>query len=173
MSSSTREKKEVKEKKAFVNVFTDGSALGNSEDSPSGSAVWFPELKILLGKSMLGTNNQAELEAMRMCLSFVFRNIPTAKLTIYSDSDYTIKAVTGVNKAKANVAKIVVCQKLLKDLRGLGTEVSFVHVDAHTSDSRRRPTKNSEYMTVNNQIVDKEAQRRAELAKTTAKQSAA
>ena len=43
--------------------FTDGSALNNNKDAPAGWAFYIPKLKQLRYDSMIGTNNQAELEA--------------------------------------------------------------------------------------------------------------
>lgn len=147
-------------------MFTDGSALGNSSNAPAGSAVWFPELNKLFGKSLFGTNNQAELEAMRMGLWYINKHVLNQyhpkEVRIYSDSAYVIGVVSGKNKAKANKELIEQCKQYLSSLN---LPVQFIHVDAHTADTRKRPTENDEYMTKNNKIADHEANRRAEIAK--------
>ena len=139
-------------------MFTDGSALDNQQEAPAGMAVYFPKRKILLSKSMVATNNQAELEAIRYGLwyfiqRFINLPIPDKTLYIFSDSEYSINAITGKWKTKVNVPKIKVCQGLVKTIENKGLKVAFIHAKAHT--------KKKDFVSLNNDIVDQEARRRA------------
>lgn len=141
-------------------IFTDGSALKNSKNSNAGCAIYFPWQKILLSKSMIGTNNQAELEAVRYALwyftkKFLKLEIPNKIIYLFTDSEYTIKTVRGEVKTKLNVPKISVIRILIEQIeRETGNKVEFVHVKAHT--------KKNDFVSINNDIVDKEARRKAQ-----------
>lgn len=141
-------------------AFTDGSAISNAKDANAGWAVWFPCKKLLIAKPIVGTNNQAELEAMRYCLwyitqKFMDENPPNDTFYIYSDSEYVIKAVTGKNKAKLNTEKIYVCKQLLEQIKAKHN-VELIHVRAHT--------KGKDWLSINNAIVDEAARKCAQRA---------
>lgn len=143
-------------------IFTDGSALNNSQQAPAGMAVYIPSRKILLSKGMIATNNQAELEAIRYALWYFtkrFMNavIPDKKVYLFTDSEYSMNVIQGKVKAKVNGNKIYVCQQLVKEIENKGLKVVFQHVMAHT--------KRKDFISVNNDIVDQEARRRAEQMK--------
>ena len=82
-------------------IFTDGSALNNKASAPAGSAVYIPSMKRLWSKSMLATNNQAELEAIRYALWWFkenaqqIGNIPDNTLYLFTDSAYSMNAISG------------------------------------------------------------------------------
>ena len=143
-----------------LSVFTDGSALGNKKDAPAGWAMYIPYNKVLISKGMLGTNNQAELEAIRYGLWYIKNHLNDFKDIIHdsniyflSDSKYSINAISGKNKAKMNKNKILACKILLKDIEKQGFKIIFVHVMAHTGEK--------DYVSYNNNIVDVAARKRA------------
>lgn len=132
-------------------VFTDGSALKNAKDAPAGWACYFVNEKILKSGSFYGTNNVAELFAISYSLWYFINrlNIVNAKITIKTDSEYSIGVITGIKKAKANIKLINGIKKLKNDLIKRGCSLDFKHVDAHTGG------KDSD--SVYNDMVDKAA----------------
>lgn len=139
-------------------IFTDGSALSNAKDAPAGWACFFPWHKVLRSKSMTGTNNQAELEAIRYALwwfSIKYISIPIPNNTVYvfSDSEYAINSVEGRYKGKLNTAKIKAIQMLIEELKQKSRRVEFIHCRAHTG--------GTDFISINNAIVDSEARRQA------------
>lgn len=136
-------------------VYTDGSALKNSKTAPAGWAVYFKNEDVLRsGHLKAASNNVAELFAIGYVCWYILNNeLPYKQYTIKSDSEYAIKAVTGINKAKANVKLITGIQKSLSVIRSKGIEMSFEHVMAHTGGS----DEDSKW----NDLVDKTARKRA------------
>lgn len=141
-------------------VFTDGSALCNKKDAPAGWAMYIPVKKVLISKGMFGTNNQAELEAIRFALWFLKENINDYTSYIHdnhifllSDSEYSINAITGKNKVKANENKIKACRIMIKELKQMGYTIRFEHVMAHTG--------GTDFVSFNNNIVDMAARKKA------------
>lgn len=176
------------------NIFTDGSALDNSQNSYAGYAVYMPKLNKLFSKSIIGTNNQAELEAIRFSLWYILKqfklleNPDTEKskflrssklqsrfklhknikklilnntIFIYSDSKYSIQMLTTNAKAKKNEDKINSCKELLEELNSYDITVKFIHVRAHT--------KQTDYISKCNDIVDKAAREKATIIKNMSK----
>ena len=134
-----------------MDIFTDGSAINNTQNAPTGAAVLFVKQKLLLCRSMIGTNNIGELDAMRYALRVVNQNIKQfgTTINIYSDSMYTINAVTGKNKAKANAELIEKCKYYLNELKSKHVKVNIKHVKAHTN--------KKDYLSMCNAIVDNHA----------------
>lgn len=150
-----------------LTIFTDGSALNNSKTSPAGWGVYIPLIKKALSKGIIGTNNQAELEALRVALWYfkaqyehMFKSIlerVNTHDTIYiiSDSEYGIKAVTGINKVNTNKASIDASKELIEYIQNtLHIWVRFIHVNSHTN--------GTDFMSINNAIVDELARKKAE-----------
>ena len=141
-------------------IFTDGSALNNKAEAPAGMAFFVPSKKILISKSMIATNNQAELEAIRYALWWFKEKltdevVPDNTLFVFSDSAYSINAITGKwKKLKENVKKINVCKMLIKQIEETrGVKTVFIHVKAHT--------RKKDFVSLNNDIVDHEARKKA------------
>ena len=140
-------------------IFTDGSALSNSTVSPAGYAVYFPKLCRLFSKSMYGTNNQAELKAIQFALWFLDKNYKeivdklTPKVVVYSDSMYCVKIMSKINTPKKNLEIIEKCFDLIEQLQQKGIHIEFIHVRAHTN--------MTDYLSKNNDIVDKAARKKA------------
>ena len=149
-----------------ITIFTDGSALSNSKTSAAGWGVYIPALKRSFSKGFIGTNNHAELEAIRVALWYfneryddtfanILNTINKHEIYIISDSEYSINAVTGVNKVKANKNIIDTCKKLISDIeQNRSVKIYFIHVNSHTN--------GNDFMSVNNAIVDKLARTAAE-----------
>ncbi len=143
---------------ARYTIFTDGSALRNSQTSSAGWACWFPWEKVLRSKHIIGTNNQAELEAIRYALwwfsvRYVKLEIPDNTVYLVTDSEYSINVITGKSTARTNQAKIQAIRMLLDELAQKNRTVKFIHCKSHTN--------KKDYLSFNNAIVDKEARRRA------------
>lgn len=141
-------------------IYTDGSALNNSKDAPAGWACLFVFSN---GKTLLrsggqrSTNNAAEIQAISYALWYSVNKLTLKdeELLIKSDSEYAIKVISGVNKAKANAKAIAVCKMLIQKLKSANVDVKFEHVMAHTGGT----DDDSKY----NDIVDKEARKQATL----------
>lgn len=147
-----------------LTIFTDGSALGNSKTSPAGWGVYIPLLKISMSKGMTGTNNQAELEAMRVGLWYfrtnwdnkfkrVLAQLGKTEIYIVSDSEYSIKAACGINSVNANKREIENIKSLIEEIQGLKVGVKMIHVNSHTN--------KTDFLSVNNAIVDSLASSKA------------
>lgn len=146
----------VERLKQRIQCFTDGSALGNSKTSSAGWAFYIPQLKRIHSNSMIGTNNTAELTAIKKCLEFIlagkfFEQFENPSFAIYSDSEYSIKAIKGINRVKANSELIEECQRLLKIIE---YPITFIHVKAHTG--------RSDFISRCNDVADKTARAKAE-----------
>ena len=143
-------------------IFTDGSALGNSKNAPAGWACYFPQQKVLRSKSMIGTNNQAELEAISYALwwftiKYASLKIPDNIVYLFSDSEYAIKSINGEYNGKLNTSKIMNIRQLIEGIKRKSLFVRLIHCDAHTG--------KNDFISVNNAIVDHEARQKAAEAK--------
>lgn len=139
-------------------LFTDGSALSNKKDAKAGWAFYFPKIKVLVSDKMIGTNNQAELSAMKNGLKYfhqnlIDENIPDNTLYVFSDSEYTINSITGKYNGKINKEMINDCKKLIEQINEK-KQIKFIHVRAHTN--------KTDFVSTNNDIVDKTARKEAE-----------
>lgn len=157
-------------------IFTDGSALSNSKNAPAGWAMYAPLTKKAFSKGLFGTNNIAELKAISCALWYINTEYESTlkpimdacdvKDTVYiiSDSEYGLKAVAGVNKAKANVDVIDYCKTLVDTIRKqLSLKIVFHHVNSHTG--------GEDFMSINNDVVDKLARARANSMKVETKKA--
>jgi ribonuclease HI len=146
----------------IIDVFTDGSAINNSQNSPTGSAVYIPKYEFLVSMSEFGTNNTAELHAIQYALYLLKKNFNYFKpntVNIISDSKYAINVITSVYKAKVNKEFIAKCQKHIKFLKEHDVEVNFKWVRAHTC--------KTDYDSKCNAVVDKAAHDEAEKLSST------
>lgn len=144
-----------------LDIFTDGSALKNQNNAPAGWAYYIPLYKHLRSQSMYGTNNQAELTAIKEAISYISSNLGQRVLetiSIYSDSTYSIGVVTGSMKASKNLELISEIKILISTLNSAGVNIKFKHVDAHTG--------KKDYVSVSNDVVDKAARTKANEAKS-------
>lgn len=139
-------------------VFTDGSALNNKQDAPAGWCFYIPSLEVLESGKMIGTNNQAELQAIFHGLSWIDDHTDnsrtkTQKIYLLSDSIYAVKAVNGEHKVKVNQDLINECKTLVEHLKDKKIKISYIHVDAHTG--------KKDFVSSCNDIVDRTARERA------------
>jgi len=109
-----------------IHIFTDGATSGNP--GPSGIGVFFrygPHEREISRNIGQGTNNIAELEAIRVALLEVKK--PTLPVRIYTDSSYALGLIAKGWKAQAN-------QELVEEIRALTRRFSnlvFVKVKGH------------------------------------------
>ena len=141
-------------------IFTDGSALSNAANADAGWAAYIPSIHKLFSKEMVGTNNQAELEAIRFALTYVNNNFEELKhliidneIIIRSDSKYSIDVLTGAKNGKLNLDRIGYVQNIMKELEDKGVTTTFIHIGAHTN--------KNDYYSRCNDLVDKASRAKA------------
>ena len=123
-----------------LRCFTDGAAKANSKNASAGWAFYIPKLNIRKSGHMIGTNNQAELTAVKELLTYIissldtsqFKESPHSELMIFSDSQYTIHILTG-GKATANKDLINSIFELGRVLLQKFSILKFKYVEAHTN----------------------------------------
>lgn len=114
-----------------VIAYTDGACIKNPGGPAGWSALLWASADAIDGnvqgdaacfecyghipKAATTTNNRAEISAVLAVLSLA---PPTLPLTIYSDSEYTIKVAQGIYKMKANPDLWTVYRKLLSYRKG-------------------------------------------------------
>jgi ribonuclease HI len=120
--------------------YTDGSAKGNPGESGSGIYIVWPNnsyetsVAKYLGKS---TNNIAELTAIKIALETVELMIQTypqlvetdTELYIFTDSEYSLNAITGKIRVNANV-ELINSIKLI--MRNYKLKINIFWVPAHS-----------------------------------------
>lgn len=143
-----------------MKVYTDGSSLKNSKTSHGGWACLFvfdneDQKPILRSNYLQGSNNLNELMAISYAFWYSINKlkIHDEDIEIISDSEYSIKVLTGKYKARANLNLIQKIKSMMDELEKLNCKISFRHIEAHTGKS------DLDYKY--NDIVDKEARRQA------------
>ena len=131
--------------------FTDGAAKSNAKNANAGWGVYIPKFKYYNSGSMKGTNNQAELEAVKQLLLYLSEIDLFSSVLIYTDSKYVIGIFVDNNKYKVNVDLINEIKELRKNIK---VKVGFKHVEAHT--------KKTDFISRCNAVVDKLASDAAE-----------
>jgi ribonuclease HI len=138
----------------MLNVYTDGSTVGNGRlDATGGYGVFFanpsiPYISQTIEKGKV-TNNIAELKAMIEALK-VLRTRKETEIVIYYDSKYAEGAITGRNRAHKNVDLVSEGKSLLLELRAT-RDIEFKHVYSHTN--------RDDLHSIGNNIVDDLAKR--------------
>jgi ribonuclease HI len=137
----------------ILRCFTDGAAKGNSQNAPAGWAFYIPKLNIRKSGHMIGTNNQAELTAVKELLTYILNELNTTpfnssnpELMIFSDSKYTINILTGY-KFTTNKDLINSIFDLGRQLHEKFSIIKFKYVEAHTN--------GTDWVSKCNDIVDK------------------
>lgn len=113
-----------------IAIWTDGACTGNPGPMGIGMVVLAGSERLERGEFLgTGTNNIAELTAVDRGLDLAETLRPglPGKISVYTDSSYTIGVLSRNWKAKANQALIA---RMRKRLVGLGN-VSFVKVAGH------------------------------------------
>lgn len=163
------DKKKKLEKSSGLHIFTDGSWKKQKHLLKSiGIGVYISETNKSISKKIdldeKGSNNKAELTAIMYALNNVPSKYKEEQILIYSDSEYSIKALTIWSKNwikngwKTKGNKPVKNLELIKEILELLKKynVKFIHVRSHQD----APSENSdEYFSWNgNDIADKLAQ---------------
>lgn len=144
----------------MLKIYTDGSAIANRKNTDSGYAYFIPELKILDGGYIIGTNNIGELLAIQRSLTLIYqlRNFVTKRqVEIVTDSEYCILVLTRNAKLKANVELIESIRKLMKLMEDNGFKINFKHVGSHGKVEEGQTSED----TAGNKLVDQIANRMA------------
>ena len=142
-----------------VIIFTDGSYIKHL--NKCGYGVLFPnkEYKNISRKFKYEplTNQRAELYAIYKAIKTVYKDDPTKNITLYTDSEYSIKSLTiwihdwKKKDWKSSTGKAVMNQDLIKKIDNLMIKykgkIDFIHVRSHTG--------KKDFMSINNDIVDK------------------
>lgn len=150
-----------------MRIYTDGACSHNGKPgAKAGYAVWFPDHKELsmserLADSEPQTNNRAELMSIWKAIEIAEdAGYMDESLIIYSDSHYAIDCLTKylpswvANGWKTKDGNAVKNQDIIKDISNRLSRFKshrFVHVRAHTG--------NQDDLSVNNDIVDRMAQK--------------
>jgi ribonuclease HI len=137
-----RDTYEVRSDYAFppepIVVYTDGACSGNPGPMGAGVLIRRPgEVEQRISQPLgQGTNNLAELKAIRLALTTISRNNPPLPLPspneapsilLYTDSVWSIGVVTGVFRAKVHTDLIGEIQHLVRTF----SKVHFIHVRGH------------------------------------------
>ncbi len=142
-------------------VFTDGSCIGQSSDCPYGGyGVYFPNKELedvsepLLLKPI--TNQRAELYAIYTALDKLIGKLDFNTITIYSDSEYSIKSLTKwIYKWKENgwmcsnkkpVKNKDIIEPIFNLLEKYPSKIKFIHVKSHTG--------NKDFVSIGNERAD-------------------
>lgn len=156
----------------IVNVFTDGSFIKKKTSTGEekiycGYGIYFPNKELpnisrpfTRGKK---TNQRAELFAIYVALIIIRKNLIYNKINIYTDSEYSIKALTkwvkiwknngwrtSSNKPVENLDIIIPINNILEKESG---KVEFIHVKSHTG--------KQDEISINNSIADRLAKKGA------------
>lgn len=142
-------------------VFTDGSCISNGyQDAHGGYGIHFPNKELadvsepFLDKPI--TNQRAELYAIKVALEKIIDKFDPELITIYSDSNYSIKCLTvwiyawqkndwkNVKKQPIKNLDIIIPTFHLIKKHG---NVKFIHVKSHT--------KGTDYESLCNSVADK------------------
>lgn len=150
-----------------MRIYTDGACSHNGKPgAKAGYAVWFPDHKQLsmserLPETEPQTNNRAELMSILKAVCIAEdAGYMDENLIIYSDSHYAIDCLTKylpswvANGWKTKDGNAVKNQDIIKDISHRLSRFRshrFVHVRAHTG--------NQDELSVNNDIVDRMAQK--------------
>lgn len=112
-----------------ISIYTDGACSGNP--GPAGSGVVVIQNDIVvheISQSLgVGTNNIAELTAIKLALEFL-KDYHRTQVTVYTDSTYSIGILTKTWKAKANVKLVGSIRELMKPFKRL----KLTHVKGHS-----------------------------------------
>ena len=125
------------QKRMNLDIFTDGSALKNLK---AGWCYYLPNENIIRSEFMVGTSDQAELQAL-------YKEIVSETINIYSDNEYALNAVSERKKRSKRKINLI---ELLKNDR---STINFIHIDAYS--------KSVDYYHSANNRCDREAKERA------------
>lgn len=145
-----------------IRVFTDGSCTGNGKKTAqAGIGIYFPnnEFDNISEKFTQApiTNQRAELYAIYRALKVITTNATFKKITVYTDSLYSIKSLTEwikkweINNWKTAGNKPVMNLDIIRPIYSILNEhknkIVFKHVRSHTGEDT--------YEAKGNEVVDK------------------
>ena len=138
------------QKRMNLDIFTDGSALKNLK---AGWCYYLPSENIIRSGFMVGTSDQAELQALYEAFLFLsYKEIVSETINIYSDNEYALNAVSERKKrSKRKIINAIV--DLIELLKNDGSTINFIHIDAYS--------KSVDYYHSANNRCDREAKERA------------
>jgi len=109
-----------------------GEKCSSSNMNTASGVVWIKDGEMVRNKGFLNrnlwTNNQAELEAIRLALVPLMQNRSKDTVRIYTDSEYCINVLTNGRKLQVNAAQVSELRVLLT----LFTDLEFVKVKGHS-----------------------------------------
>ena len=112
------------QKRMNLDIFTDGSALKNLK---AGWCYYLPNENIIRSEFMVGTSDQAELQALYEAFLFLsYKEIVSETINIYSDNEYALNAVSERKKRSKRKINLI---ELLKNDR---STINFIHIDAYS-----------------------------------------
>jgi ribonuclease HI len=144
-----------------IEVYTDGSRIGKGKLCKCGYGIYFPNKELSnVSKPFIHpplTHQRAELYAIYKALKLITRNLNFNKITVYTDSEYSIKSVTiWINTWKKNgwktaqgkpVYNIDIITKIDHYIQKYPNKIFFEHVRAHTN--------KKDYKSIGNDFADK------------------
>jgi ribonuclease HI len=132
-------------KRKDIVAFTDGSCMSKGKQKICGYGIIFPEENIKISKPFTLsplTNQRTELFAIKVALDYTINNFDFETLTIYSDSEYSIKSLTiwiknwKKNNWKTTNGKAVLNQDIIKSiddiLQNYPKKIYMKHIRSHT-----------------------------------------
>lgn len=123
----------------MINVYPDGACKGNPGIGGYAAVLVFenPEndVKIIAGGDPRSTNNRMEITAVLSALSWIYDNCPEEQISVYSDSQYIVRAVNElwlekwIDKDFKNIKNKDLWLRLYKYICKLN--VNFIWVKGH------------------------------------------
>jgi len=117
-----------------INIYTDGACSGNPGPAGIGVCILYginknPAKTISMNIGN-GTNNIAELSAIKISLEYVIKNNDPNKdeIIIYTDSQYCIGALSKNWKIKTNEVLIITIKRLISQIKN----IKFIKVKGHS-----------------------------------------
>ena len=130
---------------SIIRCFTDGAAKNNNKNASAGWAFYIPKYNIRQSGNIRGTNNQAELTAIKELLIFINQDKRFKEYTqilLFTDSKYCINVLTGGKYLK----NIELINNIFELQKKVNKQIKFTHVNAHTG--------NNDWISKCNEIVD-------------------
>ena len=129
-------------------VFTDGSCINNGKlNAKAGIGIYFPnkehdDISEPFNINPI-TNQRAELNAIYQALKLIVNNLRFQKITIYTDSLYSIKCLTlwiknwnknnWITSNKKPVKNIDIIRPIYNLMKEHENKIIFIHVKSHTN----------------------------------------
>lgn len=113
-----------------IHIYADGACSGNPGPAGIGVLLIYRSYKKEISEYIgHGTNNIAELTAIKRALETIKKSKRNIPIKLYLDSNYVIGLFTKNWKAKKNIELIESIKKLLKEFEN----IEFIKVKGHSS----------------------------------------